>query len=393
MFTRKLGIPKKIFGVPLVSPRRRESVESTAVRREQSLSPRGNPDSNVNVLTVNEFIGRKKRPRPTEPEFIAYARYLGINPNQDSDLLWIAEEALWAPLPEEWTEHFDSDGRVFYFNMHSRTSSWLHPLEQMHRDLYLEITRYRRQDLSKEEQAACLSAWRRRCERAELDSQEEIEAWTQHVDEEGKTFYFNRHERRSAWTDPRSFRCHVLRLQLKALRVLCEHWGLEAAATASTAPVDEWPGLDATSMALVDEPVPDEREEQVLPYCSPRPKALHLLGGCYSVSPSATPRSEVGEVSADKAATMAAGECVVCLDAAASHIVVPCGHQALCRRCADRYFMPMPSPERAGRLRCPCCRRHIEQVIEVFVPKPRVNPQVSPRQCTPRQPMNTTQSL
>jgi hypothetical protein len=81
----------------------------------------------------------------------------------------------------------------------------------------------------------------------------------------------------------------------------------------------------------------------------------------------------------DTALHLAAGECVVCLDAAATHIVVPCGHQALCRRCADRYFTPLPSP--SGRLRCPCCRRHIEQVIEVFVPKPRVVT------------LNTTQSL
>merc|ERR1719183_3246010 len=108
-----------------------------------------------------------------------------------------------------------------------RTSSWLHPLEQLHRDLYVDISRFRRQNLTKEEQTAGLSAWRRRCERAELDSQEELEAWTQHVDEEGKTFFFNRQERRSAWTDPRCYRCHVLRIHMKALRILCEHCGLD----------------------------------------------------------------------------------------------------------------------------------------------------------------------
>lgn len=361
---RKLNLPKKIFGVTIGSPRlspRRASAELTEQRRQPALLSESVAD--VNVLTVNEFIGRKKRPRPTEPEFIAYARYLGIDPAVDHDLLWVAEEALWAPLPEDWTEHFDSDGRVFYYNMQMRTSSWLHPLEQLHRDLYSEISSFRRQSLTKEEQAAGISTWRRRCERAEIDSQEELEAWTQHVDEEGKTFFFNRQERRSAWTDPRCFRCHLLRLQMKALRVLCEHCGLEAPAS------DEWAELDTTSIALLDDPVPDERQEQLLPYCSPRPKPLNLLGGSYSASSSATPRSEAGEVPAEKAATMAAGECVVCLDAAATHIVVPCGHQALCRRCADRYFTPLPPP--SGRLRCPCCRRHIEQVIEVFVPKPR----------------------
>merc|ERR1719272_963654 len=132
-----------------------------------------------------------------------------------------------------------------------------------------------------------------------------------------------------------------------------------------------------------------------MPYSSPRPRALHLLGGtclgasssasprgCSSSSP-ASPRSDAGEVDAEKADRMAAGECVVCLDANATHIVVPCGHQALCRNCAERYFKVMPAP--SGRLRCPCCRRHIEQVIEVFVPKPRFIDAAAT--------LNTTQSL
>ena len=48
----------------------------------------------------------------------------------------IAEEALKAPLPLEWTEHHDSCDRVFYYNTHSHQSSWTHPLEQVHRDTY-----------------------------------------------------------------------------------------------------------------------------------------------------------------------------------------------------------------------------------------------------------------
>mmetsp|Transcript_19141 Transcript_19141/g.30735 ORF Transcript_19141/g.30735 Transcript_19141/m.30735 type:complete len:380 (-) Transcript_19141:106-1245(-) len=371
-------VPKALLSLnPLSSPRgRRAPAEPVASRRDHTLSeavPSSSSASSttpVSVLTVNEFIGRKKRPRPTEPEFIAYARYLGIDPVADSDLLWVAEEALWAPLPEEWTEHFDADGRVFYYNMQARSSSWLHPLEQLHRDLYTEISQFRRQRLTQGQRASGLAMWRRRCERAEIESQDEMEAWTQHVDEDGKTFFFNRQERRSAWTDPRCYRCHLLRLQMKALRMLSDSFGLEP-----PPPSDEWAELDTTSIALLDEPVPDEREEQLMPYCSPRPKALHLLG-CDSAN--ASPRSEVGVVRSEAAAYLAAGECVVCMDAAATHIVVPCGHQALCRGCADRYS---PLPSLTGRLHCPCCRRRIEQVIEVFVPKPRV---FAP---------NTTQSL
>jgi hypothetical protein len=38
-------------------------------------------------------------------EIIAYAQYLGMDPEQDEDLLWIAHLALTAPLPAGWTEH------------------------------------------------------------------------------------------------------------------------------------------------------------------------------------------------------------------------------------------------------------------------------------------------
>jgi len=99
MFERKLKLPKKIFGLTLGSPRRAPA-EPAGPRREAVLSEQVT-DTNVSVLTVNEFIGRKKRPRPTEPEFIAYARYLGIDPVLDTDLLWVAEEALWAKRREE----------------------------------------------------------------------------------------------------------------------------------------------------------------------------------------------------------------------------------------------------------------------------------------------------
>jgi hypothetical protein len=35
-------------------------------------------------------------------ELAEYARYLGMNPEKDKDLLWIAEESLKAPLPKDW---------------------------------------------------------------------------------------------------------------------------------------------------------------------------------------------------------------------------------------------------------------------------------------------------
>lgn len=279
--------------------------------------------------------------------------------------MWIAEEALWAPLPEEWTEHFDSADRVFYYSTQTRASSWTHPLEQLHRDVYKEIVRFRTQVTGREQQERELAMWRLRCERAERESQRDLQAWTEHSDEQGRDFYYNCAENRSTWTDPRRARIHEMHLQLQAFRVISKHCGVPEAAgqfwcsgLGSTPRGGGWADLDSVDLDfdVRDEPVPDERTEQLVPYCSRRPKGL-------SLAHAAARAGALGELSEEPPG--AVGECVVCFDAVATHIVVPCGHQALCRRCSARYLPP------SDRQSCPCCRGRIERIIEVFVPKPR----------------------
>lgn len=221
-----------VFGFKLGLPLRRQPSEPPP-QNDASLSARSasssGPSSKVG-LTVNEFVARTKRIRekglePTKPELIAYARYLGIDPIADGDLMWISDEALNAPLPAEWTEHHDSADRVFYYNVNTHASSWTHPLEQLHRDMYKEIVRFRSGDLSKEEQAAELDSLRHKCEEAERDAHKELQVWTEHLDEQGQKFFYNRERQQSVWTDPRPARCHTLYLQMKALRVLSKHCG------------------------------------------------------------------------------------------------------------------------------------------------------------------------
>jgi hypothetical protein len=51
--------------------------------------------------------------------------------------------------------------------------------------------------------------------------------------------------------------------------------------------------------------------------------------------------------------------CVVCLDAPKDHIIVPCGHQCVCARCAEQLTKtrtPM----------CPVCRGPIRETMKVF---------------------------
>merc|ERR1712159_328190 len=99
--------------------------------------------------TKTQYIS--KGLKPSGPELIAYARYLGIDPVADHDLLWIATEALEAPLPSDWTEHFDSNDRVFYYHATQRVSSWTHPLEHIYRETYKTIVNFRNSNIPAQE--------------------------------------------------------------------------------------------------------------------------------------------------------------------------------------------------------------------------------------------------
>merc|ERR1711865_706189 len=186
--------------------------------------------SQVAGLSVNDFISKTKNQqrqglKPSGPELIAYARYLGIDPVADHDLLWIAVEALEAPLPCEWTEHFDSNDRVFYYNATMRVSSWTHPLEHIYRETYKTMVNFRNANMGAQERHDKLQTLQMEVKQMELDVHKEIVQWTEHTDEQGNRFYFNREERQSTWTDPRPANCQILYLRMKMLRLLASTTG------------------------------------------------------------------------------------------------------------------------------------------------------------------------
>ena len=80
-------------------------------------------------------------------EVLSMALHLGMNPldPEDEPLLWIAAEAYDAPLPDNWTEHFDWQGKVYFFCKETDTVSRDHPLDEFYRQLYRE---YRSQNKS-----------------------------------------------------------------------------------------------------------------------------------------------------------------------------------------------------------------------------------------------------
>eukprot|EP01083_Nonionella_stella_P098508 277060_1 len=50
--------------------------------------------------------------------------------------------------------------------------------------------------------------------------------------------------------------------------------------------------------------------------------------------------------------------CVVCLDGDRDHIIIPCGHICVCKKCKDLYTMDEAT--------CPMCRTKVENVIKTF---------------------------
>ena len=67
------------------------------------------------------------------PEIFEYAKYIGIDPNEDSELLYIAREGLNAPLPENWKACKSETDEIYYFNVETGVSQWEHPLDNVYR--------------------------------------------------------------------------------------------------------------------------------------------------------------------------------------------------------------------------------------------------------------------
>ena len=88
---------------------------------------------------------------PSALEIVQFARYLGMDPIEDCAFLWIAEQALVAPLPDDWSEHMDAEGNVYYYNVVTDASSWEHPMDQYYRNLFLKVKKEHDDKREKEE--------------------------------------------------------------------------------------------------------------------------------------------------------------------------------------------------------------------------------------------------
>merc|ERR1712232_675503 len=134
-----------------------------------------------------------------------------------------------------------------------RLSSRTHPLETVYRETYKQIVSFRNGNLSSQERVDKLHQHQLEVKQMENDVHKEIAQWTEHSDEQGNRFYFNREERQSTWTDPRPAKCQVLYLRMKMLRLL-------QSGPAATPGFQLAPGGDAKSSRF--EPISNDFDDQ-----------------------------------------------------------------------------------------------------------------------------------
>ncbi|XP_061574955.1 centrosomal protein of 164 kDa-like isoform X4 [Cololabis saira] len=72
---------------------------------------------------------------PSQQEIQEYAREIGIDPDREPELLWLAREGIVAPMPAEWKPCQDVTGDIYYFNFTTGQSTWDHPCDEHYRRL------------------------------------------------------------------------------------------------------------------------------------------------------------------------------------------------------------------------------------------------------------------
>ncbi|NXW72486.1 CE164 protein, partial [Hirundo rustica] len=68
-----------------------------------------------------------------------FAPTIGIDPDKESELLWLARECLVTPLPPQWKacQHIGG-GDIYYFNFENGVSMWEHPCDEHYKQLVIQ---------------------------------------------------------------------------------------------------------------------------------------------------------------------------------------------------------------------------------------------------------------
>lgn len=117
--------------------RRNADAENPALQAGSSTLAESKPERKE--VQEEEAPGVDVDEKVLREEIVRYAVHLGMDPDEDTDLFWIAEQAYHAHLPSNWAQYSDDKGNLYYYNKVTGISSWSHPLENQFRSLYMQM--------------------------------------------------------------------------------------------------------------------------------------------------------------------------------------------------------------------------------------------------------------
>ena len=94
---------------------------------------------------VNKVAGLKQKTSQWLELVLEYAAYLGMDAEQDEELMWIAEQALRAPVPDGWEELMDPLGNLYFYNEGTMQTTRQHPMDGYYQSLYRKLRLQRTQ--------------------------------------------------------------------------------------------------------------------------------------------------------------------------------------------------------------------------------------------------------
>lgn len=137
-----LKLPQPATSAPsslFLSPRKLTSRVSARVKKDTEAQTAA-----ADVIAPKEDYGKieileyQSNYEPTDDEVMEYAVWLGMNLEDDKDLIWIATAGLKEPCPAPWKPCQTEAGAIFFFNFSTGESIWDHPRDQHFRDLLNE---------------------------------------------------------------------------------------------------------------------------------------------------------------------------------------------------------------------------------------------------------------